>query len=119
MVTERAGLLQHGVDEGGLAVVDVRHDGDVSEFRTVGDRHSSHSGVLSFEKRAVHPTSRRACLPTSADLTRFSQVWASTGRWSSGITVRIRAPLPRRAGSPPAVPRWRLRRRCRPRAPRS
>ena len=28
---ERAGLPQHGVDEGGLAVVDVGDDGDVAE----------------------------------------------------------------------------------------
>ena len=33
---ERAGLPQHGVDEGGLAVVDVGHDGDVAQIGTYG-----------------------------------------------------------------------------------
>jgi hypothetical protein len=31
VLAERAGLPEHGVDERGLAVVDVRHDGDVAE----------------------------------------------------------------------------------------
>ena len=29
---EGAGLAEHGVDQGGLAVVDVGHDGDVAEI---------------------------------------------------------------------------------------
>ena len=32
-LAERAGGTQHGVDQGGLAVVDVRHDGDVAQAR--------------------------------------------------------------------------------------
>ena len=32
MFTECAGLLQHGVDEGGLAVVNVRNDGYITEL---------------------------------------------------------------------------------------
>jgi hypothetical protein len=30
VLAERAGLAKHVIDQGGLAVVDVRHDGDVS-----------------------------------------------------------------------------------------
>lgn len=37
---EGARLTQHGVDESGLAVVDVRHDRDVAEVRTEGVRHT-------------------------------------------------------------------------------
>ena len=36
---EGAGLTQHGVDEGGLSVVDVRNDCDVTEVLTKGARH--------------------------------------------------------------------------------
>ena len=36
---EGAGLPEHGVDEGGLAVVDVGHDGDVADV-LAGDEHS-------------------------------------------------------------------------------
>ena len=34
---ERTGLLQHGIDEGGLAVVDVRDDREVSDVGTRRD----------------------------------------------------------------------------------
>ena len=38
---EGTGLPQHGIDKGRLAVVDVRHDGDVAQVRTNGhDRNS-------------------------------------------------------------------------------
>jgi hypothetical protein len=32
VVAERAGLLQQHVDQGGLAMVDMRDDGDVTQF---------------------------------------------------------------------------------------
>jgi hypothetical protein len=39
VLAEGAGLAEHGVDERGLAVVDVRDDRDVAEVRTEGVRH--------------------------------------------------------------------------------
>ena len=36
--TKGAGLPEEGVDEGRLAVVDVRHDGDVAEVGANGHR---------------------------------------------------------------------------------
>ena len=41
---ERAGLPQHGVDERRLAVVDVRHDGDVSDVVALGHRRQGSGG---------------------------------------------------------------------------
>ena len=32
LAPEGAGLAEHGVDQGGLAVVDVGHDGDIAEI---------------------------------------------------------------------------------------
>jgi hypothetical protein len=43
VLPERAGLAQHGVHEGRLAVIDVRDDRDVAEVRTEGMRHE---GIL-------------------------------------------------------------------------
>ncbi len=42
-VVQRAGLPQHGVDQRGLAVVDVRDDGDIAEWH-VGDCGSAIGG---------------------------------------------------------------------------
>ena len=50
---ERAGLPEHGVDQGGLAMVDVRHDGHVAQVgtieRTATTEDSSDSGELAPE----------------------------------------------------------------------
>ena len=43
VLAERPGLPQHLVDQGGLAVVDVGDDGDVTEVDAVGDRHKNQS----------------------------------------------------------------------------
>ena len=43
---ERAALAEHGVDEGGLAVVDVRDDGDVAQV--VAEGVSRHGGTASL-----------------------------------------------------------------------
>src|SRR6478752_566246 len=43
VLAERAGLPEHLVDEGGLAVVDVSDDGDVADVRTGLQRHEGHS----------------------------------------------------------------------------
>ena len=40
VLAERARLTEHGVDERGLAVVDVRDDCDIAEVRTEGVRHA-------------------------------------------------------------------------------
>ncbi len=46
---EHAGLAEHGVDEGGFAVVDVSDDGDVAEF--VATFLGGHRGlVMEYEK---------------------------------------------------------------------
>ena len=54
---ERAGLPQHGVDQRGLAVVDVRDDGDVAQFVTGGELGlaSGHTGIsFTSEVGAAH-----------------------------------------------------------------
>src|SRR4029450_6040352 len=42
---ERPRLAQHGVDQGGLAVVDVGHDGHVAQVRTDGGHDEGPSGA--------------------------------------------------------------------------
>jgi hypothetical protein len=37
VLSEGAGLPEHGVDQRGLAVVDVRHNGDVAQIGTYGE----------------------------------------------------------------------------------
>ena len=74
---ERAGLPEHRVDEGGLAVVDVRHDGDVAEV--VSERsHTPRVAAVSFERvRAtlagfdrVIPVGRSTCAASCRIKTR-------------------------------------------------
>jgi hypothetical protein len=48
--TERAGLPEHLVDEGGLAMVDVGDDGDVAQ---VGARLQGHENLRDGEKRGL------------------------------------------------------------------
>src|SRR5699024_7487447 len=60
VVVEHAGLLQHGVDEGGLAVVDVGDDGDVAELRM------GHEWAAPIKRGRGHGLSRESTEKTAA-----------------------------------------------------
>ena len=58
---ERAGLVEHRVDERGLAVVDVRDDRDVPEVRTGG----RHGGTTSLSQDGIRgPILSATVVPT-------------------------------------------------------
>ena len=59
---EGARLTQHGVDEGGLTVVDVSDDSDVAEVRTEGVRHADVLKSVGFCREADVPDYR---MPTT------------------------------------------------------
>src|SRR5207244_12165669 len=68
-----AGLPQHGVDQRGLAVVDVGDDGDVAEIGTRG-----HATILpGGPPRADTGTAARSTIVTDPPLT--SGVWVDAG----------------------------------------
>ena len=65
--TEHPGLIEHFVDEGGLAVVDVRDDGDVAQVSAGGSRHLLSVGPRTCAAETGPPWSgTRPCVPRSA-----------------------------------------------------
>ena len=66
VLAERAGLPEHLVDEGGLAVVDVSDDGDVADVRTGLQRHEGHSLRVLGCLRTRSPGSRPMRPPGAA-----------------------------------------------------
>ena len=82
---ERAGLAQHGVDEGGLAVVDVRDDRDVSQVVCLGFGARGHSGPFGGEPPLYRPhTAGRARLRGSLSSLSSLSSWSSSSRsWAS------------------------------------
>ena len=85
---ERPGLPEHGVDEGGLAVVDVGDDGEVAQVvaRGHGRRARSCGGCPPrLPARRALPASSRAATASAGSRSPGSQ---STDRRSAGATQR-------------------------------
>ena len=77
---ERAGLAQHGVDEGGLAVVDVGDDGDVAQVAARASARG-HSGPFGGETSIVPAASR-----PDARVGRFAEL---VGRRRGAVLVAV------------------------------
>src|SRR5690606_13685633 len=73
VIAEGAALPQHGVDEGGLAMVDMGDDGDVAQVWAHGhDRDSSVRGTCADRRRSSVPAPV-GCAPVGAGRTYLSR----------------------------------------------
>ena len=85
VLAERPGLPQHLVDEGGLAVVDVGDDGDVTEVDAVGDRHTHQSLRYCAQDRIGCNAPRPPCSGPS----QAAGSWCRRARPADGPPRRI------------------------------
>ena len=60
---EGAGLAEHGVDQRGLAVVDVGHDGDIAEIGALHEESRRVKGGTDAAGAPAHPGYRYPALP--------------------------------------------------------
>ena len=103
---ERPGLPQHGVDEGGLAVVDVRDDRHVAQVVARGDRHAATLVLLVGQNFPVYETATRS--PTTCSASPGTKLFAPQAAMSAAAPYCAHG-VRRGAGRPAARDRRRPR----------